>query len=268
MLEDAFDFREAENIFKYTLEDFFKKKFFYIHDLLLNDEEIEALNYIFEKVCNHYPLQYIFNNADFYGLSFYVDENVLIPRPETEELVHLILSENKQDNLKLLDIGTGSGCIAIALKKNRPTWNVLAMDISEDALEVANKNATQNNVEINFIKQDILISHIPYLLSKFDIIVSNPPYIPFNEQEKMSLSTIQHEPSKALFVPNENPLLFYDKIADFALQYLNPKGKLYVELNEYNAEEVKKLLEQKGFIDVVIYNDLADKKRMLSAKIF
>ena len=104
MLEDAFDFREAENIFKYTLEDFFKKKFFYIHDLLLNDEEIEALNYIFEKVCNHYPLQYIFNNADFYGLSFYVDENVLIPRPETEELVHLILSENKKDNLKLLDI--------------------------------------------------------------------------------------------------------------------------------------------------------------------
>ena len=124
------------------------------------------------------------------------------------------------------------------------------------------------NVDIQFFCLDFLHPSNWPQLTEVDIIISNPPYIPFDEQEKMSLSTIQHEPSKALFVPNENPLLFYDKIADFALQYLNPKGKLYVELNEYNAEEVKKLLEQKGFIDVVIYNDLADKKRMLSAKIF
>ena len=128
MLAESFETREAENLFKYTLEDFFKKRYIDVKDFDLSDEEIEELNYIYEKISNHYPIQYIFNKAHFYGLDFYVDEHVLIPRPETEELVHLILSENKQEQLSMLDIGTGSCCIAISLKKHRPEWQVFAID--------------------------------------------------------------------------------------------------------------------------------------------
>ncbi len=278
MLVESFDEREAENLFKFALEDYFKKRYFEIKDYSLNDDEIEELNYIYEKISNHYPIQYIFNSAHFYGSDFYVDGNVLIPRPETEELVHLILSENKQERLSVLDIGTGSGCIAVSLKKHRKMWNVYAIDNSENALEVAKINALKNHTEIEFFNHDIIQSPAfsvdtrlymetedaqPLML---DIIVSNPPYIPLKEKEKMSASTIQFEPHSALFVEDADPLLFYDKIADFAKEHLTGHGKLYFELNEFNAESVKELVCSKGFHSVAILKDLTGKDRMLVAQ--
>jgi len=179
----------------------------------------------------------------------------------------------------VLDIGTGSGCIAIALKKHRPNWNVFAIDVSEEALEVAKINASKNNTDIEFFQHDILLNTDFFVdvrlymeredasPLKLDIIVSNPPYIPLCEQDKMSVSTIQHEPHLALFVDNKEPLLFYDKIADFALQHLNHRGYLYVELNEFNTLEVQQLIVQKGFEEVILHKDLASKNRMLSARI-
>lgn len=278
MLVESFDEREAENLFKFALEDYFKKRYFDIKDYSLNDDEIEELNYIYEKISNHYPIQYIFNSAHFYGSDFYVDENVLIPRPETEELVHLILSENKQERLSVLDIGTGSGCIAVSLKKHRNEWNIFAIDNSENALEVAKVNALKNHTEIEFFNHDILQStafsvdarlymeteDAPPLM--LDIIVSNPPYIPLKEKEKMSVSTVQFEPHAALFTDDANPLLFYDKIADFAREHLTKHGKLYFELNEFNAESVNDLLHLKGFHSIAIHKDLAGKDRMLLAQ--
>ena len=278
MLVESFDEREAENLFKFALEDYFKKRYFDIKDYSLNDDEIEELNYIYEKISNHYPIQYIFNSAHFYGSDFYVDEHVLIPRPETEELVHLILSENKQERLSVLDIGTGSGCIAVSLKKHRNEWNIFAIDNSENALEVAKVNALKNHTEIEFFNHDILQStafsvdarlymeteDAPPLM--LDIIVSNPPYIPLKEKEKMSVSTVQFEPHAALFTDDANPLLFYDKIADFAREHLTKHGKLYFELNEFNAESVNDLLHLKGFHSIAIHKDLAGKDRMLLAQ--
>lgn len=277
LLSEAFGEREAANLFKITIEDFFNKRYYDARNYSLCEEEVENLNYIFGKICNHYPIQYIFNKVHFYGLEFYVDEHVLIPRPETEELVHLILSENKQDKLNVLDIGTGSGCIPVSLKKKRPSWNLFAIDISENALEVAKINATKNQTEIEFFQQDILPTTDFFVDTQLymecddatplqlDIVVSNPPYIPETEKEVMSISTIEYEPGIALFVPDEHPLLFYDKIADFALQHLNTHGKLYFELNEFNAENVVELLKQKHFIDIVIHQDLSGKNRMLCA---
>lgn len=266
LLEESFDNREAENLFKYASEDYFNKKYIYLKDIVLNDDEIEELNYVFEKISNHYPIQYLFHKAHFFGLDFYVDENVLIPRPETEELVQLILASHKnENNLKLLDIGTGSGCIPIALKKHQPEWAVYAMDISEKAIEIAQKNAIANNVEIEFFLTDILNNTYDSLLTTYDLIVSNPPYIPTKEKAIMSASTVQYEPSLALFVEDENPLLFYNAIANFAKKYLKQNGKLYVELNEFYADETAQLVKENGFSDVKIIHDLAGKKRMLGA---
>lgn len=270
LLCDAFDEREAENLFKYALEDYFKKRFLDIKNYDLSDDEIEELNYIYGKISDHFPIQYLFNKAPFFGIDFYVDENVLIPRAETEELVDWILSDYKSDintNLSLIDIGTGSGCIPIILKKNKPTWNITAIDISENALEVARTNALKHHTEIEFIECDILNSQFSMLNSQFDIIVSNPPYIPTKEKALMSTSTIQHEPHLALFVQDEHPIVFYEKIADFAKNHLIENGKLYFELNEFNSNDVCEMLKNKGFQNIMIKKDFANKNRMLRANL-
>ena len=279
MLAESFDEREASNLFKYALEDYYKKRFLDIKNYDIEDDELEELNYIFEEISNHYPIQYIFNKAEFYGLEFYVDEQVLIPRPETEELVQWIISEGESENesvsnntklntLLLLDIGTGSGCIPIAIKKYKPNWNVAAIDISENALEVARVNALKHHTEIYFFQADILsVDSNDTRLTTYDIIVSNPPYIPRKEKELMSTSTVHFEPHLALFVEDENPLQFYDKIADFSKKHLAKNGKLYFELNEFNAEDVKDLLQLKGFQNIQIKKDFAGKDRMLRCEL-
>ncbi len=204
------------------------------------------------------------HEAWFYGEKYFVNENVLIPRPETEELVELICNENKQNSLTLLDIGTGSGCIPISIKKKKSDWNVYAVDVSKAALEVARKNSDTLRVLVAFYEIDILktpsIEHL-----KFDIIVSNPPYIAKKEAHTMNDTVLQFEPHLALFVENNDPLLFYKVIADFALANLNPTGKLYFEINQQLGREVIELLENKGFSNVTLHKDLSDNDRMVSA---
>jgi len=201
-------------------------------------------------------------------LNFEVDESVLIPRPETEELVRWIIDEAQSDydkKFSILDIGTGSGCIAIALKKNLPMAKVSAMDISEGALNVALQNALKNITEIEFIHNDILFGKNLELSQKYEIIVSNPPYVCQSEKSLMKANIIDNEPSIALFVADDNPLVFYDAIADFSLVNLKSGGKLFFEINEHFGNEVCDLLKLKGFRDVILKQDFQGKDRMIKA---
>ena len=215
----------------------------------LSDSEWKKLFSYLEELMLGKPVQYVLGHAWFSGMKFFVNENVLIPRPETEELCEWILSE--ADMLKensILDIGTGSGCIAIALKKKWPQAKVSALDISDDALEIARQNAALNQTDINFLKGDILLKrHLEFTHTKFDIIVSNPPYVRKDEMNAMNKSVKDFEPHLALFVDGEDPLIFYNSIADFAKKHLNANGKLYFEINQELGAAVVNLLQEKGF---------------------
>ncbi len=215
----------------------------------------------------HQPVQYVLHEAWFYGMKLYVDEHVLIPRPETEELVEWMLkdAETNKQPINILDIGTGSGCIPIALKKNMPAAEVWAVDISNEALLVAQRNADTQQTSITFQQADILNKPYPSVLPTFDVIVSNPPYIPLSDKTAMHPNVLQHEPHLALFVANEDPFLFYNAIVDFAQSHLNPGGSLYFEIHEAMGEQVKQLLTQKGFINAQVKKDMQGKDRMVKA---
>lgn len=235
----------------------------------LFDIQQHLLNDIQQRLLQHEPIQYILGQADFYGLKLKVNRNVLIPRQETEELVYWILEtiqkEIKQSTLKILDIGTGSGCIPITLQKKMPQLDVTAIDISPEALEIATINATVNKVTTTLIQLDIINRNNWKTLEQYDIIVSNPPYIPQQEKVLMSPNVTHFEPELALFVSDENPLLFYDTIADFAKEHSNNNGYLFFECNEYNAEQVLQLLENKGFQRGILQKDMNGKQRMVRA---
>lgn len=210
------------------------------------------------------PIQYVLEEAHFYNLTFHVNPAVLIPRPETEELVHFILEMCKVVQVSsMLDIGTGSGCIAVSLKKHQPACTVYAMDISEDALETARENAAFNQTPIALIHADIL--HYTSTL-KFDLIVSNPPYIKEDEKEAMHVNVLKYEPHGALFVSNQKPLVFYQAIADFAITNLNDNGHLFFEINEYLGQETVDLLVAKGFKDITLRKDMQGKDRMICCR--
>lgn len=240
------------------------------------------------KLKKEYPIQYIIGRTEFYGLTFIVNEDVLIPRPETEELVdwvippkspkgglpktqnlphHAYRQEIRQtgSKLRILDIGTGSGCIAISLAKNIPNAEVWALDISQKALILAKENAKKNDVKINFKVKDILKT--TDLESKFDIIVSNPPYVRELEKKQMQNNVLKYEPSTALFVNDKNPLLFYDKISDLAIKSLNPNGKLYFEINQALGKDIHVLLIDKGFKKIELKNDIYGENRMVKAEV-
>ena len=231
----------------------------------LNDNQLIRWNTILMELKNQKPIQYILEETYFYNLPFYVDENVLIPRPETEELVDLIISENlkiqESKNLKILDIGTGSGCIAIALAKNIPNADVSAIDVSEKALEVAQKNAKQNEVIVIFLQKNIL--EIQDLEQAFDIIVSNPPYVRNLEKAEINANVLEFEPHLALFVEDYDALLFYRKIANLAKKNLKPNGQLYFEINQYLGKETVELLESFGFKNVKLIKDVYGNDRMI-----
>lgn len=232
---------------------------------LLDPEQCLAYNSILVELKKGRPMQHILAEAWFYGLKFKVTEAVLIPRPETEELIEWILDTVKNQPVSsILDIGTGSGCIAITLKKNLEQTAVSALDVSADALKVARENATLNTAAISFIHSDILTYNSP---SKYDLIVSNPPYITENEKEEMHQNVLAYEPHLALFVTNENPLLFYKSIADFALINLQPNGKLFFEINEYLGKETVEILLSKGFTDIILKQDMQGKDRMISCNL-
>jgi release factor glutamine methyltransferase len=243
----------------------------------LNVKQIQESEQILKRLKMYEPLQYITGETEFSGLKFCVDKNVLIPRPETEELVEWILEEhqvsgalyadkkNKKD-FSVLDIGTGSGCIAISLKKNIQNAEVTAIDISKEALSVAKRNAEINDAQINFVQMDILKNQFAHVPGSFDLIVSNPPYITGHEKTEMHRNVTDHEPHIALFVEGKNPLLFYDHIAGLASGgALKKKGRLYFEMNEILSGEISEMLNAKGFTDVHIKQDMSGKSRMIRA---
>ena len=202
----------------------------------VTEEEKQFVEEIYKKLAEHVPAQYIIGHAEFFGMQLKVDERVLIPRPETEELVDLILTENPEKNLKVLDIGTGSGAIALALAKNRPVWSVAAADISQDALDLSLENANAQNLNLSFIKSDCFSE----ISSKYDIIVSNPPYISREDQEEVGLNVLHSEPHLALFA-DEDGLAIYRRIAEDSKGYLNDGGKIYLEIGYKQGQSVPAL---------------------------
>lgn len=226
----------------------------------IKDTDREYLINSLDKLRKEIPIQYILGHTEFYGLKFIVNKNVLIPRPETEELVEWILEMNHDRPLKILDIGTGSGCLAIALAKNLPKSEVWAIDISEKALELAQNNASINKTSIQFLHEDIMSYKNDEL--RFDIIVSNPPYVRELEKKEMKSNVLKYEPHVALFVRDENPLKFYDKIIDFAKEHLAKRGQLYFEINQYFGKETLDLLNRKGMIHSTLKKDYFGNDRM------
>ncbi len=268
-LKSLFPKTEIDSFFYLLTEEFIGLKRI---DIALNpnkkiDSEIEkSFNSALGELKKEIPIQYIIGETEFYGLPFYVDKNVLIPRPETEEIVAWIINEiqekRKDDkDLNILDIGTGSGCIAISLAKNILNSKVWALDISEKALKIAKKNAKLNGVTIQFLNNDIL--NLDELPIKFDIIVSNPPYVRELEKKQMQDNVLKHEPHLALFVKDENALIFYSKIADIANNYLNSKGKIFFEINQEFGKESINLLKEKGFKNIELRKDIFDVDRMI-----
>jgi release factor glutamine methyltransferase len=256
----------------YEIEGFIRLIFEYVLDysiaqIHLNQEKdisvekLNNINQIIDDLKIQRPIQYIFGETEFYDLRFKVNPSVLIPRQETEELVDLIIKQNKKDGVKILDIGTGSGCIAISLAKNIKNSKVTAIDVSENALQVVTKNSLLNKVKIETLQQDILKA--PKFDRKFDIIVSNPPYVTDSEKELMNKNVLDNEPHLALFVPNSEPLKFYESITSFAKDHLNKDGKLYFEINESFGKETAALLKENEFLNILVLKDLNGKDRIV-----
>ena len=238
-------------------------------DFEISDAAIEKWNAILAQLQQEKPIQYITREAWFYGLRFEVNENTLIPRPETEELVEWIIESQKSEvqsrKLEILDIGTGTGCIPISVKTNLPQANVSAIDVSEKALEVAKRNAASNKVEINFIQTNIL--EVLDLNQNFDVIVSNPPYVRNLEKQEIKKNVLDYEPHLALFVEDNDALLFYRKIAQLALKNLSPNGLLFFEINQYLGKETVGLLENLGFKNIELKKDMYGNDRMIRCSI-
>ena len=232
---------------------------------MLSDSQLKFLDESIERLQKHEPVQYITHESWFANMKFYVDHNVLIPRPETEELVDWIIKEvrNKKPELRILDIGTGSGCIAISLKKNLPDSEVWGCDVSEEALNIARMNADALNATIDFVPLDFLDKKQQGQLPKVDIIVSNPPYVTPEEKKEMRKNVTDYEPSAALFVPDGDPLIFYKAISDFGKEKLNGNGSIYAEINENLGEQVKSLFTEEGYKSVELKKDLQGKNRMI-----
>ncbi|WP_205512484.1 peptide chain release factor N(5)-glutamine methyltransferase [Longitalea arenae] len=297
-LYTLYDNREAANIAGWVMEHVtgMRKIDRIMHkQSLLPPEQISRLQQYTSELLSHKPVQYVLHEAWFCGLPFYVDENVLIPRPETEELVEWVVSEaqlyevrskkyearnaepgnkslkpndevakaNGSSSLSILDIGTGSGCIPVALKKKIPQAEVYSCDVSAAALAVAARNASTHGADVHFLQADFLDPRTWPGLPAVDIIVSNPPYIPHSDQSSMLQHVLAYEPHLALFVPNEDPLVFYDAMACFAQQYLLPGGALFAEIHEDLGERTKTLFESKGFV-AEVKKDFQGKDRMIN----
>ncbi|MDG1039172.1 MAG: peptide chain release factor N(5)-glutamine methyltransferase [Polaribacter sp.] len=252
-------------------------------DFLIADAILSELKIIIRRLQEEEPIQYILGNTDFYGLPFKVNKNTLIPRPETEELVEWITKEvtklqsdkvakldievistiNKEKTLSILDIGTGTGCIPISLAKNLSDVEISAIDISSKALEIARQNATLNKVDVSFLEMDILETR--ELPQQYNLIVSNPPYVRELEKVEISNNVLENEPHLALFVKDDNPLIFYSKIADLAKSNLKKDGLLFFEINQYLGKETVEMLKQKGFNMVELKKDLFGNDRMVKA---
>lgn len=263
LLEEYLGFRRVDIVLK--------------SDFKINQQTLNLLQSATKQLEQEVPLQYIIGKTEFYGLPFVVNKHVLIPRPETEELVAWVVSESSRfktfntstkqttetKQLKILDIGTGSGCIPVSLKKQLPFAEISAIDISNDALTVAKKNAVLNNVDIHFILQDILKTVA--LDQHYDIIISNPPYVRELEKKELKNNVLKNEPHVALFVENDNPLIFYAKIAELAKKYLNKNGLLFFEINQYLGTETINLVNKKGLKNIQLKKDMFGNDRIIVA---
>jgi release factor glutamine methyltransferase len=270
-LSPIYDIGEVESFFYLILEE--KRELKRIDlalnpDLVFSAEEIQIWNSILEQLQQEVPIQYLLEKTSFYGLNFEVNSAVLIPRPETEELVEWIIESQKpkakSQKLKILDIGTGSGCIAISLAKNIPNTEVFAIDVSEKALVTAQKNANSNEVIITFLEKNILETED--LEQQFDIIVSNPPYVRELEKKEIKKNVLDNEPHLALFVEDNDALLFYRKITELAQKNLRNEGKLFFEINQYLGKEMVDLLEKLNFINIELRKDIYGNDRMIKAE--
>ena len=271
-LSPFYDAYEAESFFYLILEDKHKLRQIDLalnHELTFSQADFDVWDSFLKELKKEVPIQYLLGKTSFYGLDFEVNENVLIPRPETEELVEWIITENaaidKTKKLKILDIGTGSGCIAISLAKNLPGADVYAIDVSKKAIETAKRNAIRNNVDVTFIFQNILETE--ELKCQFDIIVSNPPYVRNLEKEEIKKNVLDYEPHLALFVDDNDALIFYRKIASLAQNNLLENGQLYFEINQYLGKEMIDLLGKMDFINIDLRKDIYDNDRMISGKV-
>lgn len=237
-------------------------------DYKLTESELQICRDFIVRLKKNEPIQYILGVADFFGLQFLVSPAVLIPRPETEELVEWIIDTvnqnltDKNEKINVLDIGTGSGCIALSLAYSLKNSIISAVDISTDALEIAKQNAKMHNMPIDFFQADILLP--PQMEKKWDIIVSNPPYIPFPEQKTMSKNVVDFEPAVALFVEDENPLIFYQKIGEFAINHLAKNGNLFFETHYLIADKCQQLFDEMGF-ETILKKDISGNNRMIQA---
>ncbi|MBE7688708.1 peptide chain release factor N(5)-glutamine methyltransferase [Tenacibaculum finnmarkense genomovar ulcerans] len=286
---------EIDTFFFYLIEeylDFQRIDVLIKADFEITDSKQVLFNSAIQRLKKQEPIQYILGNTEFYGFPFLVNKNTLIPRPETEQLVEWILEEisdikNSQHSqydevLKprsILEIGTGTGCIPISLKKHLVDFDVSAIDVSKEALKIAKENAKQNSVEINFIAQDILKADTLNFISSsnssdmsshihFDIIVSNPPYVRELEKAEIKNNVLENEPHLALFVSDDNPLIFYNKIADLAKLHLTKNGLLFFEINQYLAKETVAMLAEKGFKSIELKKDFVGNDRMIKASLF
>jgi release factor glutamine methyltransferase len=268
-LFELYNDREAANIADWVIEYITGQRRIeriLYKDLPLNNSQQQQLETFTQQLLQHKPVQYVLQEAWFAGMKFFVKEGVLIPRPETDELVELVVNKSQISNHKsqILDIGTGSGCIPIALKKRLPTSAIVSIDISEAALEIAQKNATDLQAEITLQQLDFLDESNWQQLRTFDIIVSNPPYIKQSESTVMSKHVTDYEPSLALFVADNNALIFYEKIAAFGKMHLKPNGQIFVEINEALGYETVTIFQQNGY-QTLLKQDLQGKDRMIQA---
>jgi release factor glutamine methyltransferase len=242
----------------------------YTAQVLMRESELNAhckrlISEIVKRLKEHEPIQYVLGETEFFGLKLKVNPAVLIPRPETEELVHWISGTEFSSGFSALDVGTGSGCIALAMKKLFPESYVSAVDYSKETLDTAKENATINYLDVNFIQADIL-NWEDFQWKKYNLIVSNPPYVRESEKAAMFSNVLKYEPEKALFVSDSNPLVFYRRIAQFAQKYLVENGWLFFEINENLGRETQYLLENLGFREIVVKEDLFGKERMLRCR--
>jgi release factor glutamine methyltransferase len=269
-LQRVYPAEEAAAIANIVFEEMLmlKKHHIYILQKELDENEVMQLDRILDRLLKHEPVQYVLGIADFFGLRFRVNKQVLIPRRETEELVGLVIEDVRDlpsRPVRILDIGTGSGCIAVTLKKNLPFATVSGMDISGEALEMARENARLNKVDIDYFLFDILSQDDSFAWPRFDRIVSNPPYITFPEKTLMRKNVLEYEPHQALFADTNDPLVFYRAITRFARHHLSAGGRLYVEINEAYGKETRDLFCLEGFQDAVILQDMQGKDRFVRA---
>jgi release factor glutamine methyltransferase len=262
-LSDNYSTQESESLSFMVLEHVFdlSKMTVLVNEAVEINNKVEV-RHIVERLLKNEPIQHIIGYTEFYGRKFEVNENVLIPRQETEELIQLIKTENLDSGLKILDIGTGSGCIACSLSLEMEEAEIFALDVSEKALDVAKKNSIKLKCEVSFILSDILTKEIP--IHNLDIIVSNPPYVTNIEKNKMHENVLSFEPDIALYVPNNDPLKFYEAIIQKSIVVLNNGGKLYFEINELLGNEMDLLMRQNRFKNVKIHQDLNGKDRFVS----